>query len=386
MQPKRYRHTRSRNAVRRKSIPAIQDACSTLETLYSGFSSSTCSGAFISWSENDLTEGIFMTAAHCLMRSTGDTVEKAKQVFLRNPITKEWQSFGPDSIYYDGVADVGIVRTKISMTETPNLPLQISAAIVSAGDTSILCGNPGGFDTVSISEGNVRDPHYTENSGTHIVDGLFLTNSGIGGNSGSPVCNTNGSIIGIFTYGSRFYETFGGGANSAVLQKTLPVLLEFPASSRNVVKKFLGLQWRIPLPSTLKDLYQKESFPDQGVLIDFIEGRYSPFRNVLQINDVLLSASSENEGTVLFGTSTEQRTPGVMIYWYDTERVNLTVLRNGVVQEIPNILFTTTYKDVPEILDIPLDGGLSSERPPSEESNSAPPTKPIQLSSNLGAK
>jgi len=322
----------------------------------------TCSGAFITLRKCDLKQGLFMTAAHCIMNCYNDTVEVISNGYITNPLTNEWIPIDHNNIYYDGIADVALIRTNIDFSCKPDLPLKLSSYKVKTGDDCILCGDPLGIDTDSIVKGNVRDANYTIPFVGDSVNTLWINAPGYEGNSGSPIVNKDGYIIGIYTFGLYNYcmPTFlAGGSNVEVLRKTLPVLALFPSSKRNTIKKYLGLEWSVPYSFELKNLYNLNKFPNQGLVINDITTQ-SPFNGVLQNNDVVLSVKIGNcEYT--FGILEKQRTLGILIYMYNATNITFKVLRNKNIINISTQL-SKTYADIPVYFDCPTDGELIKKK------------------------
>lgn len=332
------------------------EACSSFQFKY-GPEQYTCSGSFITLKKGDLNQGLFMTAAHCVMRCLSEDVEKITDGYITNPLTNEWFPININNIYYDGVADVALIRTNIDFTCHPCLPLKLSCYKVKTGDECILCGDPYGIDTDSITKGTVRDANYVFPISVQKVNTLWISAPGYEGNSGSPIVNKDGYIIGIYTFGIS--TVLAGGANLEVLRNTLPVLASFPASGRNIMKKYLGLEWSIITSFELQSLYGLNTFPNQGLILNIVNAD-SPFVNVLNVNDVVLSVKIGN-CEYKFGVLEDQRTIGILIYKYNDMNITFKVLRNQNVIDVPAQL-SKTYADVPVYYDCPLDEGLAKEK------------------------
>ena len=334
----------------------IVKACSTIYGAING-SGFSCSGSFVTQSVNDLKYGLFLTAAHCIVSITDETVSKVSLLYITNPIDNKWYSIDINNIYYDGIADVAIIKTDIDFSLYPYIPLQFSSENPRIGDDCLICGNPFGVDNDSISKGNIRDPNFMQSRGQQIVNSLYINAPGVSGNSGSPILNMSGNIIGLFTFGASGYETLGGGANLETLNKTLIVLTKFPENGRNTDKKYLGLQWSVTNPFILRNLYESAPFDNKGAFISEVSDD-SPFKNILNSNDVLLSATLDNGVTYDFGNLTHQRTPGVICYDYNSTSCSIKYLSNGQLLISDNIRLDKTYQDVPAYKDAPLHGGL----------------------------
>ena len=336
----------------------IKYACSTLYANNGSYNFSG-SGSFITLNEYDLKYGIFMTAAHCVMRIVNNEVEKINTLYLTNPLNDKWHSINVDNIYYDGIADVALIITNIDFSNNPTIPLKLSTKNPKTGDICYICGNPGGYDNISLSQGFIRDNNFTNVSGEQIVETLFITAPGIGGNSGSPILNYNGEIIGIFTFGyGEGLETFGGGSNLNTLKNTFTVLYTFPTSGRNILKKYLGLKWIVPNPFLLQKLYGSgiSEFENIGLYIENISVE-SPFYNKIKAGDVILSAILPDNTVYKFGVLSNQYTLGVLCYLYDSKMIQINVLSNQKIVTF-SINLDITYNDVPAYLDNPLNGGL----------------------------
>ena len=324
----------------------------------------TGSGSFITLDTTDLQYGLFMTAAHCVM--VNNVV--VSQFVLTNPITGNFEFIDVNNIYWDGIGDIALIRTNINFTNYSSYPLKLASINSNTGDTCILCGNPAGVDNKSYAKGVIRDSQYYENSGYQIPESLLIDTSGIGGNSGSPILNYKGEIIGIFTFAFTNYETLGGGSNLSVLNRTLPVLKNLAITNsdtkRFTTKYFIGIGYYTPstFPFILKqNIYNTNIFPNQGILIDRVN-LLSPFTYILFPNDILLSVII-NSIEYPFGVSLGQFCPGIIIY-QQNPNISIKYLdqsENYIQKIVPIDLTTYIYANVSADYDLPLNTAFSTE-------------------------
>lgn len=344
----------------------IKNGCSSVN-LQLNVNYYTCSGSFITLDPTDLQYGLFMTASHCVMENN----IVVTQFVLTNPITGNFEFIDINNIYWDGIGDIALIRTNINFTNYSTYPLKLASINPNTGDTCILCGNPAGVDNKSYAKGVIRDSQYYDNGGYQIPETLFIDTSGIGGNSGSPILNYKGEIIGIFTFGFTGYETLGGGSNLSVLNRTLPALKELAITNsinkRFTTKYFIGLDYYTPstFPFILKqDVYKRNTFPNQGILIYRVNllNNYSPFTNILFSNDILLSVIIDSI-EYPFGVSPGQFCPGIIIY-QKNPNISIKYLdqSENYIEKIASIDLTNyTYANVPADYDLPLNTAFSTE-------------------------
>ena len=82
---------------------------------------------------------------------------------------------------------------------------------------------------------------------------------------------------------------------------------------------------------------------------------------------MLLSATLDNGVTYDFGNLTNQRTPGVICYDYNSTSCSIKYLSNGQLLISDNISLDKTYQDVPAYKDGPLHGGDPNRHPKSSD-------------------
>jgi S1-C subfamily serine protease len=369
-------------SIARGLFDNVKGACSQI-CFRLGGASYIGSGWFYYETPDDLRHGYFVTAAHCVMQVDDGALQTMESAFIQEPTTCSWTAVDASNVFYDGAADIALIKTNIDLTGSPHCALRLATTDASAGDTCYVVGNPGGLDEDSISVGCVRDPHYTEPSGSQITDSLFVTCPGMGGNSGGPIVNVSGGVIGIFTFGMG--TAFGGGSNVGTLRKSL---LALKTMRNNRRKRYLGLDWHVPSPFTLAGYYEPNVRFRPCVRIREVSAD-SPFDGILGTGDLLLSALLPNGDVVEFGNTNEQRTPGVLLY-YDAMSIQVSYIKPSRGRMTATVTLDRTYEDVSVLCDAPLQSGMlrllrgpsplltMQYREQSEQSAVAPVVEPVE--------
>ena len=372
-----------------------KDSVSTIWVSKSGGTISG-SGSFITMDESDLGYGLFMTAAHCVMNVTNGVVVLPTAILVTNPLTKNFikfdENYVKNNLYYDGKADVAILRTNINLTNT-SIAINLSTD-VKTGEQSIMIGNPLGLNKNSYSCGCVRDDNFCGTD--QPTDTLLVTTPGFKGNSGSSILNNKGELIGMYTFGFLqttisygdpvqyvMAETFAGGVNLWTLRRILLKLINLvkmnSAMKRNVEKIYLGINWILADGMYISNnYYDVLDFPNKGVVITNISSD-SPFANEvldksnnlfqLQLYDLVLSAKYEDNGEIItldFGDLEDQYSLGKLQYLYGIQSVDLTVIKhkgntNNIHYGVREATYQiSTWSNIDEKYDVYLSGGAGS--------------------------
>jgi len=77
---------------------------------------------------------------------------------------------------------------------------------------------------------------------------------------------------------------------------------------------------------------------------------------------LLLSARLPNGDVVEFGNTSEQRTPGVLLYYYEPIVVQITYVKPNRERLVASVTLHRAYDDVSILLDEPLHTALSGPR------------------------
>jgi S1-C subfamily serine protease len=339
----------------------IRKACSQICFIING-SSYVGSGWYYADTSAQLVKGYFITAAHCVMEVINNIYYKATSIYVENPITNSWISVDPSNVYIDGIGDIAVLKTNINFTSQPSYCLKLTNSEPRLGDTCYVVGNPGGFDEDSVSIGCIRDAKYTEPNGFQVPESIFVNCPGIGGNSGGPIINVSGDVIGIYTFGNSSNESFGGGSNYSTISKSFSILLN---EVDNKQKRYLGLDWEVPSPFNIRNFYvNKNSFPTHGVYIWSV-ANLSPFKNILNSGDLLLDCSINTTNEYFkFGRNSQdgEKGPGVLIYYYTDISLTITYIKSGTTSiSTTSLVLDKTYNNVSNINDSPLNTALRQQ-------------------------
>lgn len=152
---------------------------------------------------------------------------------------------------YDASADVALLRT-LNTSESPDFGFDFTSAQkilefansdeTAPGRTVQIIGNPFGEDFVSCAVGNCRDNKFVPVNQLNSTEAFTSTTSVAGGNSGSPVLNTDGKVVGILSWGLSVVVV--GGCNSYMMEQ---IVNKIRTLNTNFVgstgKGFLGINF-----------------------------------------------------------------------------------------------------------------------------------------------
>lgn len=185
----------------------------------------TASGFF--FNHNGTNSGIYIgTCAHCVLengsnRNNGPyfTIYASISNFNNTGINR---LFKTRIVGIAGYADAAVLELVdstgniLSQSDISNQKALKWAAKGSynIGDECYVIGDPGGLDAISMAHGHIRD---TKNPNALYIDQLWTDCAIMGGNSGSPVVDNNGDIVGIISYGYSNTE-LNFGSSQAILE------------------------------------------------------------------------------------------------------------------------------------------------------------------------
>jgi S1-C subfamily serine protease len=237
-----------------------------------------------------------------------------------------------DLVAYDADYDIALLKVKPHKTLTP-VPLGNSST-VAVGEAIFVIGNPSGYGG-TLTTGVVSQTQRTLSiEERYLIPGMIQFDAASNpGNSGSPLYNMRGEVIGLVTAGIN--PMYGEGVNFAIpsniLEYVVPVLME-----EGMFKHpYIGILMK-PISLKIKESMYLTS--TNGVLIvELIDGSPAeaaglrggsePIRYILESTriggDIILKIDdvpiNDMEGLVAF--IDEHRSPG--------DEIVLQILRNG---------------------------------------------------------
>jgi hypothetical protein len=221
-------------------------------------------------------------------------------------------------------------------------------------------GNPGALDEDSLSYGIVRDTKWSDPSGQKITESIFISAPLISGNSGGPIVNIDGKVIGMHTFSFNDYECFCGGPNQSVMHNSLSIL---KGGGDYKSLTYLGVTWKVPNAFELNKFYNDSAnnnpnpFRAGGLTITSVNA-LSPFyiseEEPIAVNDLIISCTvtSDNNNIIYFGNDINQTTFGKLLYYPPTTVINITYRTMGVYQDkYKTIILNKSYNDVENHVD-----------------------------------
>ena len=134
-----------------------------------------------------------------------------------------------------GYADLAVLKVNCDVTNQKCLSWGDSRK-TSNGDTCYVLGDPMGIDAISITKGVIRDNKYIYGS---LVESMCVSASIYGGNSGGPVVDALGRVIGIVSFGMDGTDTLSWGCAQSIARVVLERIAE---SNTNYVGGTLNVE------------------------------------------------------------------------------------------------------------------------------------------------
>jgi hypothetical protein len=208
------------------------------------------------------------------------------------------------------------------------------------GEKIIIMGNPLGEDPQSIISGVIRNNRNVQYLGNILTENITTDAQIDIGNSGSPIVNEFGDVIGIVTFIEFYFNadnmvetnaSIGGGPTQYFIKHVIKELIYANEYNSNLeyvldpfgnfyryIKGFMGLSWNIksePIPIPLSGNTTDFNKRIIGMIITYIDP-VSPFLNVLQIGDVITHIDSEKSkyGKQELGQISDQITPTIVTW------------------------------------------------------------------------
>ncbi|MBQ8881146.1 MAG: trypsin-like peptidase domain-containing protein [Oscillospiraceae bacterium] len=264
-----------------------------------GYGESVGSGFFIS------ADGYAVTNYHVVSDSKNVTVT-----------THKGQTVSAKVVGFDSVSDVALLKA-----EGENFPFAAlgSSDKIAVGDQVSAIGNPLGELTASLSVGYISAKDRVvsgDTSGVHMLQTDAAINSG---NSGGPLCNAYGEVVGIIT--AKYSGNSGSGATIEGLGFAIPVddvkgILSDLQKFGYVTGAYLGVYVR-----DVEESVQAYGLPAGAYIEEPMKG-FCAEKAGIRTGDIIINLGGYDVDSVSALTRTLRR-------FKAGETVSVTVCRNG---------------------------------------------------------
>ena len=218
-------------------------------------------------------------------------------------------------IGHDPATDIALLKIDVAGT-LPSVPLGDSDRI-RKGDWAIAIGNPFQFDnTLTVGVISAKGRALGLSRETSSFENFIQTDAAINfGNSGGPLLNINGEVVGINT------AIRGGGAQGLGFATPINTAKRLLPELKNgkVVRGYLGMGI-VPVTDDVKEAFNLNE--TRGALVQYVDPGKPADRAGLQKGDVVV----EIDGRKI---STNRELIDYISYLPVGSKVNITVIRNG---------------------------------------------------------
>lgn len=292
---------------------------------------SSGNGSFFSTSSGFLIDSIhIVTCCHCVFTMRGSK-ERVVKVFVDVPGANIVDA---DIVGADGTADIAVLRLRAPIRGA--VPLKWASSRPERGDQCILLGTPQG-DVQSVSNAYIRDTSFYGTSLLPtVMESILLDGSAIGGNSGGPLLNMSGEVIGILAYG---YNSVSGGTMNGAIPSWIasPIVSWILSNRRNYMFGTLGIKVS---PLYIDDALFLDMDKVQGYMV---LSKSSPIASTLKLSegDILMSILLDGKEYTL-GQMNSQHCIFSLIHMNAGKSVTLRIKRNGKDMSLSFIIPSTT--------------------------------------------
>ena len=232
-------------------------------------------------------------------------------------------------IGFDGAGDIAVLKPSVKGSFYNQTFLEWgNSKKTGKGSTCVSMGTTLSRDFSSVTSGVVRDNTLTISQSfgnSYILESMFIDSPSYEGDSGSPILDEDGKIIGMKSFivnvGFTSADSLNGGPSQFMLQKVVDKIIR---TNSNYVKTYIGISFAVLTPIDIEELSISNN-KIQGIIVtSIIPG--SPADGVLQVNDLLLTLNGHPlgnlEGQTIPTTTTWFRKKG--------DKIKLEIIRNDV--------------------------------------------------------
>ena len=269
------------------------------------------------------------TVAHNVITNTrNDKIDKIYASISNINNTGENKIIQCSVIGVAGNADLAVLRVQENIYNQKTLEFTNSRN-EEPGNKCYVIGDPRGIDAVSICDGIIRDNKYIYNN---LIESMCVSAPIYGGNSGGPITNSNGEVIGLISYGLNNTDTISWGASSYIAEN---IFIKMINSNSNFIGGTLNASL-YPVDAIYS--YINNLIPNK------LEGYYVDNTNnsTLNKNDIILKIWNKK-----IGLYHNQQTP-VDIYLNPNMSLSMDVKRNSNdILVFTSIFLLSTVNDKP---------------------------------------
>ncbi len=272
-------------------------------------------------------DGYITTAAHVISEPVDDKNEKgaikpAKDIYVL--VSPSYDVYRCRVVGIDGVGDIGVLKidnddpfnkTNPPIAEHRYLPFVDKAK---TGELAYVLGYPLGTDLSSFSMGIVRNERFVAPSLFIPFNVVLITSPAYQGNSGSPIVNVDGDVIGLLTFvyyaNDQTFESIGGGPSSSIVSYVSEKLISadkkkikgeeapayFDAKLLKFRKGYLGFEnTKVVWFSDIPALVQKYGFPKkQPIGFRGSVADNSPLKGIIGSKDIIIRLDGKDIGAL----------------------------------------------------------------------------------------
>lgn len=288
------------------AVDKIYDAVVVIETYNNGKLYATGTGFVY---KTDDKYGYIMTNYHVI--ENGDEVEA---IFTNDKKIKT------EIVGYDKYQDIAILS--INQEDVINVANIGSSDDLRVGDTTFALGAPLDSSIYSwtvtrgILSGKNRLVEFSLNvnyftSDNYMIEVLQTDTAINSGNSGGPLCNSNGEVIGVTNM--KISSSSVEGIGFAIPIENAIMYADKIIKGEKIIRPYLGI--------TMYDIESKNSFY-KGVYINSIDSEGSVYNTELEVGDIIIKIND-----VKIDTSARLK---YELYKYNTgDKIKITYLRNN---------------------------------------------------------
>jgi S1-C subfamily serine protease len=217
----------------------------TSVSIYNNAKEEFFSGFFVS------PDGWVVTAAHGLLTGNVSTKTNVGNVFVTvsgiNGNVNTNITLQSESIYVDAAGDLAVIKLP-GIISQPYLEWGNSLSDAPPGSRCYTIGNPLASDHQSIENGLIRDNEFVKFPAP--LESILTSISSYSGQSGSPIVNEYGKVIGVLTFGvqgdaNADVSTLTGGPSQRVAEHIVSTMIN--DLDDYTIKGYLGTEFWYPV-------------------------------------------------------------------------------------------------------------------------------------------